>query len=208
MKPRGLAEGMDGSAVRRLKEWANVIEADITGSIVIGDNNRYYNRLVWAVPGGRVVTYDKRHLFRMAGEEKIYTAGEGYITIDIYGWKIRPFICYDLRFPIWSRNRDIEYDVAVYVANWPESRSLHWKTLLRARAIENQCYVIGVNRIGTDGNGISYCGDSTVMDFAGNIIMDLAGQDCVQTAELEYDALKKYRRSFPAWKDADNYSFQ
>lgn len=208
MEPGGVAEGMDGLAVRRLKEWAKITRSHTTGSIVIGEDNRYFNRLVWALPAGQLITYDKRHLFRMAGEEKIYTAGEKHITIDIHGWKIRPFICYDLRFPVWSRNRNLEYDVAVYVANWPESRSLHWKALLRARAIENQCFVIGVNRTGTDGNGISYCGDSMVIDFTGNILLDCASNACVESVELDYNALSQSRKAFPAWKDTDNYSFQ
>ena len=208
MEPGSVAEGMDGSTVRQMTAWADILQADVAGSVVAAENNRFFNRLVWARPGGTMEIYDKRHLFRMAGEEKIYTAGERLITAEIRGWRIRPFICYDLRFPAWSRSRGLEYDVAVYAANWPESRSLHWKTLLRARAIENQCYVIGVNRIGTDGNGVRYRGDSMAIDFSGAVIADCASRECVQSVELDCRALQKYRGSFPAWKDADSYTFQ
>jgi omega-amidase len=205
MKPDGVVEDMEGPAVTRLKEWAERFGTDHAGSVAIRDRGRFYNRLVWARPDGTVITYDKRHLFRMAGEDGVYSAGGGTVTIDHGGWKIRPFICYDLRFPVWTRNRGLEYDAAVFVANWPDSRALHWKTLLRARAIENQCYVIGVNRVGIDGNGVSYSGGSTVIDFAGNVIVDMKGEEGTSTVELSCDELRKYRETFPAWKDADPF---
>lgn len=206
MEPAACAEGMDGIAVKRLRGWAREKEADVAGSVAVSEEGRFYNRLVWARPGGGVIAYDKRHLFRMAGEEKVYTAGGARPVIELNGWKIRPFICYDLRFPVWSRNRNLEYDIAVYVANWPEKRAAHWKALLRARAIENQCYVIGVNRIGVDGNGVSYCGDSAVIDFAGNTLFEKGNGECAATIALSFEDLAAYRRAFPAWKDADDFT--
>ncbi|HOT43843.1 MAG TPA: amidohydrolase [Spirochaetota bacterium] len=205
MEPAACAEGMDGIAVKRLLEWAREKNADAAGSVAVREEGRFYNRLVWARPGGSVITYDKRHLFRMAGEEKVYTAGGARPVIELNGWKIRPFICYDLRFPVWSRNRNLEYDIAVYVANWPEKRAAHWRALLRARAIENQCYVIGVNRIGADGNGVSYCGDSAVIDFTGNTLFEKGNGECAATVALSFGVLADYRRAFPAWKDADEF---
>ncbi len=206
MEPHGLAEEMSGRTVARMLQWARERGADIAGGVIIGEDGKYYNRLVWARPGGDVLTYDKRHLFRMAGEEKVYTAGDKNITVELKGWRIRPFICYDLRFPMWTRNSGKEYDVAVFTANWPAKRSYHWKALLRARAIENQCYVIGLNRIGTDGKGISYTGDSTVIDYAGNILFEKGPEECLHTVELQYEGLIHYRESFPAWMDADPFT--
>lgn len=206
MKPDGLAESMDGRAVHRLLEWSALLNADITGSIIYGENGRYFNRLVWVKPDGRILTYDKRHLFRMAGEEKIYSDGQSILTVELAGWKIRPFICYDLRFPVWTRNLRLEYDIAVFVANWPASRSYHWKSLLVARAIENQCYVVAVNRTGTDGNGNYYSGDSSIVDYSGNVVFTRADAPCVKTFELSYGELVAYRESFPAWKDADMFT--
>jgi omega-amidase len=206
MKPMEYAENMDGPAVIQMSGWSDEINADIAGSMIIKEEDKFLNRLVWTKPGGKILFYDKRHLFRMAGEEKVYNSGNKNLTVELKGWKLRPFICYDLRFPVWSRNKNLEYDVAVYSANWPEKRSRHWKSLLRARAIENQCYVIGVNRIGIDGGGISYSGDSTVIDFEGNILFEKSHKECVYTIELSFAELQKYRDSFPAWKDADEFS--
>jgi predicted amidohydrolase len=139
----------------------------------------------------------------MAGEDKVYSAGEKNITIDLLGWRIRPFICYDLRFPIWTRNINNSYDVAIFIANWPERRSMHWRLLLQARAVENQCYVIGVNRVGTDGNGHPYSGDSSVVDPWGSILFYKHQEPCIETVTLSSDVLSKCRESFPAWMDAD-----
>ncbi|MBN2159479.1 MAG: amidohydrolase [Spirochaetes bacterium] len=208
MEARAHAERMDGKTVARLREWADFLGADVAGSLVILDGKRYYNRLVWVKPGGRIVAYDKRHLFRMAGEQKVYSAGGESVTVELHGWKVRPFICYDLRFPAWCRNREREFDAAVFVANWPEQRVEHWKTLLRARAIENQCYVIGVNRTGTDGNGVSHSGDSAVIGPAGGVLFEKGRGEYVGTVELSYDELAKYRDSFPAWKDADTFTLE
>ncbi|HRZ26306.1 MAG TPA: amidohydrolase [Spirochaetota bacterium] len=206
MDPAGLAEGMEGAAVSTMKKWSRSLDADIAGSIIYGDDGRYYNRLVWVKPDGGIFTYDKRHLFRMAGEEKVYTAGERLLTVELKGWKLRPFICYDLRFPVWTRNIGLEYDAAVYVANWPAKRSNHWKSLLTARAIENQCYVLAANRIGTDGNGNYYSGDSSAIDYSGKILFTSADEPCVHTVELSHAEMAEYRASFPAWKDADDFS--
>jgi len=206
MEAREHAEDMSGRTVARLLEWSRTIDADVTGSVIVRESGRYYNRLVWARPDGRIVTYDKRHLFRMAGEQGVYSAGDKKILVELKGWKLRPLICYDLRFPVWSRNVNNEYDAAVYVANWPAQRSLHWDALIKGRAIENQCYVIGVNRVGADGNGTSYSGGSIVVDFEGRVILDNKNEECARTVSLSYDDLAEYRRSFPAWKDADGFT--
>jgi omega-amidase len=208
MNAAALAEDMDGSAVRWIQKKSRDIHADIVGSIIVNDNGKFYNRLVWAKPQGALLTYDKRHLFRMAGEEKIYSAGSKNITVELNGWKIRPFICYDLRFPAWTRNMKNQYDAAVFIANWPEKRAEHWKTLLQARAIENQCFVVGVNRVGTDGNGLVYSGDSSIIDPWGAVIFQKSSHPCTVTAQLSYDLLKRSRKNFPVWMDADDYSLR
>ncbi len=198
-----IAQDMDGKAVTWIRGQADHRQCDITGSLSIREHGHFYNRLIWAKPGGQVLTYDKKHLFRYAGEEKIYTAGDKQLSVDLKGWKIRPFICYDLRFPLWCRNWHNAYDLAVYVANWPAKRAGHWKTLLLARAIENQCYVVGVNRVGTDGNGLAYSGDSAVIDPLGNTLFQGSEKETVHTISLSFDVLQEYRRTFPAWMDAD-----
>ena len=203
MNPAKLAEKMSGSAVFWLQEKSALKKVDIVGSIVAEDDGKFFNRLIWAKPDGRLFTYDKRHLFRMLGEEKVYSAGDQNLTVELHGWKVRPFICYDLRFPVWTRNIANRFDLAIFIANWPERRSMHWKALLLARAIENQCYVIGLNRVGTDGNGLTYSGDSSIIDPAGNILFQKQHAVCTHTAVLSGDELQAYRGSFPAWMDAD-----
>jgi omega-amidase len=142
----------------------------------------FYNRLIWAKPDGSITfRYDKKHLFRYAGEEKVYTPGDGRLLVVCHGWKIRPFICYDLRFPIWTRNIGNAYDAAIFVANWPERRAPHWKALLKARAIENQCYVAAVNRVGVDGNGHRYSGDSCIIDPMGRVVAGMSHQEAIIT---------------------------
>ena len=140
----------------------------------------------------------------MAGEDKVYHAGDRRITVELAGWKIRPFVCYDLRFPIWTRNIGLAYDLAVFIANWPARRSSHWKALLTARAIENQCYVAAVNRIGTDGNGLEYSGDSAIIDPTGRTSFQNTGTPCIHTETLSRELLAEYRREFPAWMDSDS----
>ena len=203
MNAEKLSQEMDGKAAVWLREKSRSRQTDITGSMIISENGKYFNRLLWAKPDGTLFHYDKRHLFRMTGEEKVYSAGDRNITVELKGWRIRPFICYDLRFPCWTRNINNSYDVAIFIANWPEKRTSHWKTLLPARAIENQCYVIGLNRVGDDGNGYYHSGDSSVIDPAGIIIFRKQDEESVFTASLSYTALQEYRKSFPAWMDAD-----
>jgi len=207
MQPEGLAEDMNGRAVAAMKEWSRRTGANIAGSIIIGEGGNFYNRLVWACPDGSVLTYNKNHLFRMGGEHEVYTHGKTAITVELKGWRIRPCICYDLRFPVWARNTGPGYDLFVCCANWPGARQSHWDILLRARAIENQCYVIGVNRTGTDGKGIVYTGGSAVVDFGGNIITGAgASETAVINSILDMEALTRYRQSFPAWMDADKFA--
>ncbi len=208
MNAAKLAQDMNGKSVEWIRKKAESRGADITGSVIIRDNGKYFNRLLWAKPDGTLFCYDKRHLFRMTGEEKIYSAGDKNITVELKGWKIRPFICYDLRFPCWTRNFNNSYDIALFIANWPQKRSYHWKTLLLARAIENQSYVIGLNRVGEDGNGYYHSGDSSVIDPAGNIIFRKQDEESLYTTSLSYPVLQEYRKSFPAWMDADRCRLQ
>ncbi|MBW2367119.1 MAG: amidohydrolase [Deltaproteobacteria bacterium] len=208
MKPEPLAQEMDGSSVHWILGKAAERDCDMVGSVIIRSENGCYNRLLWAKPDGSLHTYDKKHLFRMAGEEKVYRAGSELLTVSLKGWRIRPFICYDLRFPIWTRNIDNQYDVALFVANWPEPRSAHWQTLLMARAIENQSYVVGVNRVGTDGNAIAYSGDSCVVTPLGERRLHMRHMTGIQTVTLSAADLKNYRESFPAWMDADGDMIQ
>ena len=203
MNAANLAQAINGSSIKWLQKISRLINADIVGSIIFKINDLYFNRLLWAKPDGRLFTYDKKHLFRFAGEEKVYSAGVENITVELNGWKIRPFICYDLRFPAWTRNIKNEYDIALFIANWPEKRSMHWKSLLQARAIENQCYVLGVNRVGVDGNGLFYSGDSSVIDPLGKIIFQKHDEEFIYTTVLSFNKLEDYRKTFPAWMDAD-----
>lgn len=203
MHARKLAQDMHGPGATWMRDTSVRRRVDIAGSMIIRDGQRYYNRLIWAKPDGTLQTYDKRHLFRMSGEHQVYSAGEHTITIDLNGWRIRPFICYDLRFPVWTRNTAKQYDLAVFVANWPAPRSMHWETLLRARAIENQCYVVGVNRVGTDGNNLPYDGTSAIIDPLGKVLFQQKEAPVIHTETLSHDTLDSYRESFPAWMDAD-----
>jgi len=208
MNAVSLAETMGGKAVKWLTDTARRHQVNITGSMIITEDNRYFNRLIWARPDGELLTCDKRHLFRYADEHKTYTAGNRYLTISLNGWQIRPFICYDLRFPVWTRNTGNSYDLAIFIANWPQTRSAHWKALLTARAIENQSFVIGVNRVGTDGNGLEYSGDSCVIDPTGRVLFQAAYQETVHTFRLSHNDLDAYRGSFPALKDADRFRIE
>mgnify|MGYP001350197664 CR=1 FL=1 len=204
MNPHRLAEPMSGKAVAWLRRMAAAKDAVVTGSLMIAENGRYYNRLIWALPDGALAHYDKRHLFRYAGEDKAYTAGSRRITWHFHGWRIRPFICYDLRFPVWTRNLGQAYDLALFVANWPARRALHWQTLLRARAIENQAYVIGVNRVGLDGKGLAHDGHSAVIAPTGEHLFEPIGDERIFTVTLDGGLLERYREAFPVWMDADD----
>ena len=200
------AEDMEGPSFRWLRNKAVELKSDVAGSLIIREGEQLYNRLVWATAGGLLYFYDKRHLFRMSGEHKVYAAGTDPLTVTIGTWRIRPFICYDLRFPIWSRNIGNGYDVALFVANWPAARAAHWTALLTARAIENQAYIIGINRVGLDGNGHAYSGDSMALDPQGQVIFHARDQEVVHTVDLDASAQEAYRQSFPAWRDADSAS--
>jgi omega-amidase len=208
MQPERFAEPMAGSAVAWMKEQAKQKGCVITGSFMCREEGKYYNRLVWMQPDGTFSTYDKKHLFSMGDENNHYTAGSKKIIEELKGWKVCPLICYDLRFPVWSRNTE-GYDLLIYVANWPERRAHPWKTLLPARAIENQCYVAGLNRTGKDGNGIEHSGDSAVIDFKGELISKIpADKECTETVSLDRRALEEFRKIFPAWKDADHFELK
>lgn len=210
MKPEQLAETTDGETIRWMKQVAAEKRIILTGSVIIDDNGFYYNRLIWMLPNGQYGFYDKRHRFAFAGEDKHYTAGTERFIASVSGWKINLLVCYDLRFPVWARNKvedkkGAEYDVLIYVANWPERRSLAWKTLLQARAIENQCYVIGVNRVGADGNGIAHSGDSTVIDPLGEILYHKKDEGDVFTITLDKEHLNTVREKFPFLQDGDDF---
>jgi predicted amidohydrolase len=211
MNAKKLAEPMNGRTMQWMKEMAKKKNCVITGSIIIQEKKKFYNRLIWMLPNGKFKIYDKRHLFRYANEQKYYSAGEKKLLVDLNGWKICPLICYDLRFPVWCRNSSFGgvrglYDVLIFIANWPEKRNHQWKTLLMARAIENQCYVIGVNRVGNDGNNIYHSGDSAVIDFKGeNISKTRPHEESVETITLSKKELNQWRKIFPAWKDEDEF---
>ena len=207
MDAEALAEPMDGPTVDWMREEAAAMGCVITGSVIVRDTGRHYNRLVWARPDGTLAHYDKRHLFRMAGEHEHFAAGGARLTVELKGWRICPLVCYDLRFPVWSRGRD-DYDLLLYVANWPARRAHAWSALLRARAIENLCYVAAVNRIGRDGNGASYAGDSVALDFLGQPLSSEGGGDRVETAVLDMESLRAYRGSFQAHLDADGFELK
>jgi omega-amidase len=210
MRPEELAEPMSGETVTWMKNLAASKKMILTGSVIIEEGGKYYNRLIWMLPNGQSGYYNKRHLFAYAEEDKHYTAGQERLIASVNGWKINLLVCYDLRFPVWSRQsprvEGFEYDVLVYVANWPEKRSLAWRSLLRARAIENQCYVIGVNRVGTDGKGIAYNGGSTVIDPLGEILYEKLSEEDVFTITLDKEELNSIRERFPFRADADGFT--
>ena len=209
------AETMEGATLDWIRAQAKSLDAAVTGSVQLrvgeGDSKKVYNRLLFATPDGNVKHYDKRHLFRYAGEHERYAGGSEHLVVEWKGWRIFPLVCYDLRFPIWSRNRvdaatkKFYYDLVLFVANWPSARSYAWRTLLRARAIENLSYCVGLNRVGTDGNNLTYGGDSAVLDFLGQPMIELGAQEQVATTALAHDALAAHRERFPAWMDADEF---
>lgn len=201
MEPDVLAESMDGPTITWMRQKAAELGAVITGSLIIQEGGHYYNRLIWMRPDGSHEHYDKRHLFSLAGEDKYYTAGQQRLIEELNGWRICPLVCYDLRFPEWSRNRK-EYDLLLYVANWPERRSYAWRQLLIARAIENLAYVVGVNRIGLDGNQINYSGDSALIDPLGKVLYTKANEPFTQTFTLSHAHLLDTRDKFRFLDDA------
>lgn len=209
MKAEELAEDMDGKTVKWMKEMAAKHRIIVTGSLIIKDGDRYVNRLIWMLPNGQFGFYDKRHLFAYGEEDKHYTPGNERLIASANGWKINLMICYDLRFPVWARQQfsedGFEYDVLIYVANWPDRRNHAWKTLLVARAIENQCYVIGVNRVGNDGHNVYHTGDSMVVDPMGEVLYHKADEEDVFTITLEKEHLQHVRNRFQFWRDADGF---
>ncbi len=208
MNPASLAETMDGETVTWMKRISAEKRIILTGSVIIEENSRYFNRLLWVLPDGTLGYYDKRHRFAFAGEDKEYTAGNKRLIARVKGWRINLQVCYDLRFPVWARqgsSEEPEFDVLLYVANWPERRVNAWKTLLAARAIENQCFVVGVNRVGNDGNNIYHSGDSAIIDPLGNLLYQKTGEEDVHTLTLTKETLEEVRSKFPFWKDADEF---
>ena len=206
MRTRELSEPMGGPTMEWMAEQSDRFQCHLAGSIIIEEEGRYYNRLIWMKPGNVCEYYDKRHLFRMSGEHEHYGQGNRTMIIDVKGFRVKPLVCYDLRFPVWSRNRQ-DYDILVYLANWPAPRRDVWLTLLKARALENQAYLIGVNRVGRDGMDIQYRGDTMALNAKGQTIASL-GTDKVGalTVSLSLDELVTFREKFPVWKDADSFT--
>lgn len=204
MNAKHLSEENQGFASGLLQALASMKKSYACGSAIFRSNKKYYNRLMVSSPEGEIRHYDKRHLFTMAGEQKVYSRGNKRLIMNIRGWRVAFFICYDLRFPVWCRNKK-EYDIAVFVANWPAKREEHWKALLKARAIENQCYVIGVNRTGEDGNGIKYSGQSAIINPLGEYIVEAKSKNGVFSAGLNYKMLEELRKTFPVLNDAEKF---
>lgn len=207
MKSTDQAETMTGATVDWLLALSARVNADIAGSVMIKEGDKFYNRLLWAKPDGSLISYDKRHLFSFAGEDKLYTAGTERVIIDCKGWRCCPQVCYDLRFPVWSRNRK-DYDLLLYVANWPKVRVNHWSSLLTARAIENLSYTVGVNRVGDDGGGHGHNGQSVVLDPKGKPIVEPGSRAGCYTVTLDYAELERYRNKFRALDDADEFTIK
>jgi omega-amidase len=214
-----LAESMDGPTVEWMKKTSAEKKAILTGSIMARDESegitRYHNRLVWMLPNGDYGFYDKRHLFAYGQEDQHFSPGKNRLVTQVNGWKISLQICYDLRFPVWLRQSKIkgeedqlEYDLLIVVANWPSARSLAWRTLLQARAIENQCYVVGVNRTGTDGKGLQYVGESMVLGPLGDMIRIMGAEEEIFSHTLDHQHLDEVRSKFPFWRDADGFLIQ
>ena len=215
MNAQKLAEPTDGPTLEWMRKHAASLNTVITGSFIASEDGNYYNRLLWVRPDGSYEQYDKRHLFRLAGEEKHFTPGTKKLIVELHGWKVCPLVCYDLRFPVWSRNRwtkegdklTSDYDLLLYVANWPERRNIAWKTLLMARAIENLSYVIGLNRIGNDADNVLYTGDSAIIDFKGDPIKNaIISRDEIISEILSVQLLAEFRKRFPAGMDGDEFN--
>ncbi|WP_140937672.1 amidohydrolase [Sphingobacterium lumbrici] len=200
------AENMDGPSMRWLYEMSKKFDCVVAGSLIIEEEDKYYNRFVWMSPNGSFVHYDKRHLFCIAKEDEVFTKGKSRIVLQLKGWKICPMICYDLRFPVWSRNQVDGYDLLVYTASWPDTRSAHWRTLIPARAIENQAFVIGVNRVGYDGNEVYYSGGSMCISPIGDVVYYKPEDEDLYTFTLNPKDLENARTQFPFLKDGDNFS--
>ena len=207
MNPKAVSETMKGETIKWLQQLTKVKNSAITASLIIEENNNYYNRLVFVFPSGEIQYYDKRHLFTLAGEDKVYTSGKEKLIVDYLGWKICPLVCYDLRFPVFARNIE-NYDVLIYVANWPKTRIQAWDILLKARAVENMCYTIGVNRIGVDDNNFEYVGHSQVVDFLGNSVLKPQETDGVFIVELNKEKLLETRKKLGFLNDRDSFELK
>ena len=215
MKTNKLGESMSGETMQWMKRISAEEKIILTGSIIIKEENNFCNRLIWMLPNGDYGFYDKRHLFGFGKEDEYYSPGNKRLIAQVKGWKINLQVCYDLRFPVWARQAHslmaraggeaAEFDLLIYIANWPERRSHAWKTLLTARAIENQCYVVGVNRIGKDGNEIYHSGNSMVIDPLGEVLYHKADEEDIFTITLDKEYLQKVRQQFPFLKDADGF---
>lgn len=213
VEPEDVAENMEGPTMKWLREQANKSKAVICASIIIQEENNYFNRLLWMRPDGSFEQYDKRHLFSLGGEQHHFTGGSKSLIVELQGWKIKPLVCYDLRFPVWSKNEykngEYAYDLLIYVANWPASRRDPWMSLLKARAIENQAYVIGVNRIGEDGNGLKHAGDSNIYDAKGKkLIQQEINTEFTETISLSKNMLDDFRKKFTVGLDWDSFSIE
>lgn len=207
MSPKDVAETMTGETISGLRNLAKAKNFAITGSLIIKENNNFYNRLVFIFPSGEVKKYDKRHLFSLAGEEKIYTSGEERLIVEYKNWKICPLICYDLRFPVFSRNTE-DFDLLIYVANWPKVRTNAWDILLKARAVENICFTIGVNRIGLDENKHEYIGHSQAIDFLGEYVIEPQESEGIFTTELDKNKLLETRNKLGFLNDRDIFEIK
>lgn len=211
MDAAGQAEPMHGSSMQWMQQVAKQYDCAVMGSLVIEEGGNYYNRMLVMEADGLSGQYDKRHPFSYAKEHLTYTAGSQQVVLEVDGWNICPQICYDLRFPVWSRNRPtgenaLAYDLLVYVANWPDTRVLHWEALLMARAIENQAYVIGVNRVGTDAKGLNYSGSSMIVNPGGGVLAYEQHKEAALSATLSAESMQHYRQKFTFWRDADAFT--
>ena len=204
MNPSAVTETMQGETILWLQSLAKAKNSAITGSLVVTENDNFYNRLVFVFPSGEIQFYDKRHLFTLAGEDKVYTSGKEKLIVEYLGWKICPLVCYDLRFPVFARNTE-DYDLLIYVANWPKVRTNAWDILLKARSVENMCYTIGVNRIGFDNNNLEYVGHSQVVDFLGNYVLEPEETEGFFIIELNKEKLHQTRKKLGFLNDKDTF---
>jgi omega-amidase len=207
MNPEAVFETMEGETIQWMQSLAEAKNSAITGSLVIKENGNFYNRLLFVFPSGEIQFYDKRHLFTLAGEDKVYTSGKEKLIVEYQGWKICPLICYDLRFPVFARNTE-DYDLLIYVANWPKARIQAWDILLKARSVENLCYTIGVNRIGLDDNNFEYNGHSQTVDFLGNYVLEPQETEGVFIVELNKEKLVETRNKFGFLNDRDVFELK
>ncbi|WP_010134306.1 amidohydrolase [Ochrovirga pacifica] len=207
MQPSAIAETMQGQTVQWMLQKSKALNAAICGSLCVKEEEEYYNRFVWVEPSGKTVYYNKKHLFSYGGEQDVFEAGNVRVTISYKGYVIRPFVCYDLRFPVWSRNTHL-YDIAIYVANWPAKRAFAWNALLTARAIENMCYVVAVNRLGIDGNKLHYQGDSQVIGPLGELITQCENLPIMRQLVIDKQTLEKARSQFKFLEDRDNFELK